>query len=49
MILFPGKICPALSLKCMVSNPGMNLNKLSYIDEEMFTKKLIWPSNSSVY
>ena len=22
----------------------MNLNKLSYIDEEMFTEKLTWPS-----
>ena len=46
MILLPDKIYPALSLKCMVSNPGMNLNKLFYIDEEMLTKKLIWPSNS---
>lgn len=49
MILLPDKIYPALSLKCMVLNPGMNLNKLFYIDEEMLTKKLIWPSNSSVY
>ena len=50
MILIPDKIYPALSLKCVTSNPGMNLlNKLFYIDEKMFTKKLIWPSNSSVY
>ena len=50
MVLLPDKIYPALSLKCMASNPGMNLlNKRFYIDQKMFTKKLIWPSNSSVY
>ena len=50
MILLPDKlIYPALSLKCMVFESWNELNKLFYIDEEMLTKKLIWPSNSSVY
>ena len=49
MILFPDKIYPALSFKCGVTNLGMNVIKLSYVDDIAFTKKLIWPSNSSVY
>ena len=49
MILFPDKIYPALSFKCGVTNLGMNVNKLSYVDDKAFTKKLIWPSNNSVY
>ena len=45
MILCPDKTYPALSFKCIVTNLGMNKNKLSYVDDKAFTKKLIWPSN----
>ena len=50
MILFPAKIYPAFSFKCGVTNLGMNVNKLSYVDDKaLISKKLVWPSNSSVY
>ena len=49
MTLFPDKIYPALSFKWEVTDRGMNVNKLSYVDDKAFTKKLIWPSNSSVH
>ena len=32
MILFPDKMYPALSFKCMISSPGMNANKLPYME-----------------
>ena len=43
MLIFPDKIYPALSFKCMISSPGMNANKLPYIDDKAFIKKLVWP------
>ena len=43
MMLFPDKIYPALSFKCMFSSPAMNANKLPYIDDKAFIKKLFWP------
>ena len=49
MILFLDKIYPALSFKCGATNLGMNVNKLSYVNDKAFTKKLMWPSNFSVY
>ena len=32
MILFPDKMYPALSFKCMISSPGMNANELPYME-----------------
>lgn len=32
MKLFPDKMYPALSFKCMISSPGMNANKLPYME-----------------
>ena len=39
----------APSLKYLVTNRGINLNRLSYIDDKAFTKRLIWSSSSVVY
>ena len=31
-MIFPDKMYPALSFKCMISSPGMNANKLPYME-----------------
>ena len=38
----------SLPMKCLVTNPGINLNKLCYVDDKMFTQKFVWPSDSSI-
>ena len=39
----------APSLMYLVTNRGINLNRLSYIDDKAFAKRLIWSSSSVVY
>ena len=48
-IISTHKIYLAPSLKYLVTNRAVNFNKLSYIDEKAFTKKLMWSSSRAVY